>query len=211
MLVVLFQLVYFNFRGRAEFIRYILIANGVPFKDERIELDDWPQVKSKHPTFRLPYLEITMKNGTTVLYEESLAIGHQIAMHHHMIPNNPEGLYRMEKMIFQCLELENEFWQVKEAPKEEEERLIQRFREDAAPKFLAMICKSLTEAGGQFAAGTHPTLADFYLLSVMEHVSDVDPNILNSGYPNIAKHRKVVLEAYPKLAAYIKSRAVTPY
>ena len=39
------KLVYFNFRGRAEPIRLLLVANNIEFEDSRFERDTWPTEK----------------------------------------------------------------------------------------------------------------------------------------------------------------------
>ena len=39
------KLVYFDARGRAETIRFILAAGRVPYEDKRITFDEWPVLK----------------------------------------------------------------------------------------------------------------------------------------------------------------------
>ncbi|KAK7485113.1 hypothetical protein BaRGS_00023653 [Batillaria attramentaria] len=39
------KLVYFDIRGRAEFIRLVLEAAGQEYEDERVQFADWPTVK----------------------------------------------------------------------------------------------------------------------------------------------------------------------
>lgn len=40
------KLVYFNLRGRAEQIRWILVQGGGKWEDQRIEQEAWPELKA---------------------------------------------------------------------------------------------------------------------------------------------------------------------
>lgn len=40
-----YKLTYFNIRGAAESIRFILSYGGIEFEDIRIEREQWPQIK----------------------------------------------------------------------------------------------------------------------------------------------------------------------
>ena len=40
-----YKLIYFNARGRAEHIRYILAYAGVEYTDERVSKERWPELK----------------------------------------------------------------------------------------------------------------------------------------------------------------------
>ena len=40
------KLTYFNGKGRAEAARLILAQAGVDYEDDRIEFEDWPELKS---------------------------------------------------------------------------------------------------------------------------------------------------------------------
>lgn len=47
----IYKVHYFNFRGRAEAIRWILKYSNVEFEDCRYELDEWPKVKNSKEIF----------------------------------------------------------------------------------------------------------------------------------------------------------------
>lgn len=40
-----YKLIYFNARGRAEHIRYVLAYAGVDYVDERLPKERWPELK----------------------------------------------------------------------------------------------------------------------------------------------------------------------
>ena len=72
--MVHYKLVYFNRRGRAEFIRYLFAAAGQEYEDIRIEKENWPAEKPKAPFGALPYLEVQDGANSFVL-PQSCSIG----------------------------------------------------------------------------------------------------------------------------------------
>jgi glutathione S-transferase len=70
-----YKLYYFNLRGRAEVIRYVLAAAGQEYEDVRFEKEEWAsKYKAQSPTGQSPFLEIKEGNNTTTLCQ-SIAIG----------------------------------------------------------------------------------------------------------------------------------------
>ena len=54
-----YKLTYFNARGIAEPIRYILALAEIPYEDNRIEKEQWPELKSSKNIFtKLSYVPI---------------------------------------------------------------------------------------------------------------------------------------------------------
>ncbi|KAG5666842.1 hypothetical protein PVAND_014852 [Polypedilum vanderplanki] len=65
-----YKVIYYNNRGRAEAIRFLLSYAGIEFEDFRFESkDDWPKYKPSMPYGKVPVLEI---DG--VKYSNTLAI-----------------------------------------------------------------------------------------------------------------------------------------
>ena len=69
------KITYFDSKGAAELIRYILAFAGHEFEDERIKRENWPAVKGKANLGIVPYM--TMENGKQ--YGESVAIARYFA------------------------------------------------------------------------------------------------------------------------------------
>ncbi|CAI9611426.1 unnamed protein product [Staurois parvus] len=70
----IYKLTYFNFRGKAELLRYLFAYMNTEYEDCRIEENDWPEHKSSYPFGKIPVLEI---DG--IVYYQSLAIGRYLA------------------------------------------------------------------------------------------------------------------------------------
>ena len=69
-----YKLLYFNGRGRAEYLRLIFAAANQAYEDSRIEMSEWPKLKSSTPFEQIPTLEIRNGANVTVL-SQSNAIG----------------------------------------------------------------------------------------------------------------------------------------
>ena len=69
-----YKLIYFNLKGRAEFIRLIFAVAGVEFENAIVPFTDWDELKPTFPFAKLPVLEID--NGQTKhVIAQSHAIG----------------------------------------------------------------------------------------------------------------------------------------
>ena len=69
-----YKLRYFNIRGRAEFLRYMFAYANQDYTDDRIENEDWPQIKPTMPFGQIPVLEIRQSRKVDVIAQSS-AIG----------------------------------------------------------------------------------------------------------------------------------------
>lgn len=69
-----YELTYFNGKGRGEILRWIFAVSGQPYKDKRIEMDQWPAFKSTMPFGAIPILDVT-QGSTSFRLSQSLTIG----------------------------------------------------------------------------------------------------------------------------------------
>ncbi|CAL8077623.1 unnamed protein product [Calicophoron daubneyi] len=202
------KLLYFNLRGQAEPIRFLLVALNVPFEDVRVTENEWVRLKTKIPTQRLPYLEVTSSAGS-VGYSDGMATARLIARKNDMMGNSDEEYYKVERIIEQCSDIENAYRKFALMSNgDEKTKLKVAFINEIAPSLLKLVCRSLQTSGGNFVAGEKPSFGVLYMLTVLDHVADVDPNLLECS--EFAKHREFVLHAFPSLAEYIRTRPSTP-
>ena len=68
------KLTYFNMKGRAELIRWLLVLAHEPFEDIRVENEDWPSVMPSTPCGKLPVFEFYYE-GKQYKTAESMAVG----------------------------------------------------------------------------------------------------------------------------------------
>ncbi|XP_046688652.1 hematopoietic prostaglandin D synthase-like, partial [Homalodisca vitripennis] len=78
-----YKLTYFNGRGRAEAIRWLLVYMDEEFEDVRIDSEDWLKMKQTTPFGQLPLLE---EDGKPIC--QSLAIVRYLAKKAGLAGNN---------------------------------------------------------------------------------------------------------------------------
>ncbi|OON17888.1 glutathione S-transferase protein [Opisthorchis viverrini] len=208
-----YKLYYFTFRARAEVIRMVLHAAGVPFDDERISADDWPKRKSEIPGGRMPVLQVFEpgRPDKPKNYVESMAIARMLAKRFNLMDDTEEGYYNIERMIGECEDVLKELRNAFLSPADKKEQLVKEAMETSIPKLLNLISQSLSESAGRFVAGCKVTLGDLCLLACLDHVDKADPELVKNKYPKLLEWREAVLKEKPKLADYIKSRPDTPF
>jgi glutathione S-transferase len=70
-----YKLYYFNLRGRAEVIRYVLVAAGQDYEDVRFGGEEWrAKYKAQTPSGQCPFLEVHESSNKIVLFQ-SIPIG----------------------------------------------------------------------------------------------------------------------------------------
>lgn len=112
------KLIYFNARGRAENARLIFAQAGVDFEDERIERDNWPQLKQSKPTCKKPWMDqwflqifstaipfgqlpaLVTSDGTTII--QSIAIARYLAREYNLAGKNNVEMAQAD-MYVDCL------------------------------------------------------------------------------------------------------------
>jgi len=69
-----YKLTYFPLRGRGDMIRYIFHYANIPFEEQNISFEDWP---NKKPTFKFNQLPVLEVDGKSM--HQSVAIGRYLA------------------------------------------------------------------------------------------------------------------------------------
>jgi glutathione S-transferase len=87
--MVNYKLFYFNFGGRAEFIRLLFAYAGQAYEDVRFENSEWSQVKQQAPMGKAPFLEVCDGSSKHVICQ-STTIG--ICFFYHTI----SAIFRVE-------------------------------------------------------------------------------------------------------------------
>ncbi|XP_071528349.1 hematopoietic prostaglandin D synthase-like [Panulirus ornatus] len=132
-----YKLIYFNVRGRAEITRWIFEYSGIPYTDERIEKDDWPERKKDIKGGKLPVLMVDGK-----MLPQSLAIARYVAKEAGLVPEDALQAAYCDALADTAFELLPEWYKFKTSEKSEEEKK-KEFEEVLYPKFLEPIMSRL--------------------------------------------------------------------
>ena len=68
------KLTYYNMKGRAELIRWLLVLSHEPFEDIRVDKEHLPNVLASAPCGKLPIFEFNY-DGKNYKTSETMAVG----------------------------------------------------------------------------------------------------------------------------------------
>jgi glutathione S-transferase len=201
-----YKLTYFNSRGRAETIRYILAAAEVEYEDFRIEKDQWPAMKASTPFGQLPVLEVDgVQLGQTNACARYLARKFNLA-------GKTELDQARADMLVDCFgdsvgPLIALFTEKDEAKQAE---IKKKYIEEQLPAYLTLLEALLTanHGGDKFFVGDELTWTDLVFLN------HIDWMTLMCACDPLANHSKLAalkvrVEALPKIAAWLEKRPKT--
>jgi len=207
-----YKLTYFNGRGKAEIIRLVLTAAGVPFTDVRVDYEWVGKNKAILPFAQLPVLEIDSK----VTLCQSLVIARYLARKYNLAGKTDLEQAQAE-MIVDCMEDSQKpteqflYYEKDEAKKEE---LKKKYFEEQLPASLNKLEALLVsnKGGDGYFVGDQLTWADLHLVRFHGFFDlkgycrptpfDKHPK-LNALYNRVIK--------LPKIAPYQAKLPVTPF
>ncbi|KAM4049112.1 hematopoietic prostaglandin D synthase [Anomaloglossus baeobatrachus] len=191
-----YKLTYFNFRGRAEILRYLFAYTNTEYEDHRIEYKDWPTHKDKYPFGKLPVVEI---DGT--VYYQSLAIGRLLAKKAGLKGKTDLDELRVDAI----LDTIDDF--VSLYPWSGDEKAMKEYMDKNGTAVLSGLEKELGD--NKWFTGDYVTWADLYWDTCSDSIEYYHSGVFKD-YPNLLSLKKRVKEL-PEIAAWIKRRPQTPY
>ncbi|XP_058788916.1 glutathione S-transferase-like [Phymastichus coffea] len=198
-----YKLIYFNARGRAEHIRYVLAFAGVDYVDERISKERWPELKKSMPFGQLPVLEV---DGQRIA--QSNAIARYLARKHGLVGADEWEAMQCDMLVDSLGDLRTELLQFQKEDdlfKKEEKKA--KFVKETIPLFLNKFEKTIAQNNG-FAVGSTTTWADFVFAVALENFEQMFGSAALEHYPNL-RGLKQRVHAIPAIAEWISRRPHT--
>ena len=200
-----YKLIYFDLRGRAEFIRLIFAQADVQYKDVRIKMQDWPSLKPKTPFGMLPVLEVDGKQigGTQV-------IARYVAEKHGLAGSNDLETALVASVVDAVSDL---LTKVSRYMHEKDECSKETQRKDLEEKYIpetfGHVEKFCAENKDGWLIGSKPTYGDLGVYSTLEQMQEIFPKLGLDKYPKLSQLMKKV-EGLPNVAKWLKERPDTP-
>ncbi|KAG4070466.1 hypothetical protein HA402_005698 [Bradysia odoriphaga] len=200
-----FKLRYFNFRGLAEPIRFILAYVGQEYEDIRVPQEDWPAIKPTTPFGNMPILEVDGQSAG-----QSMAILRYLGKRFGLTGSNPWE----ELLVDGVADTFADFRQKLIAPWQETDEEVKAKKKatlesETIPFYLAKLENCAKQNNGHLAL-SKLTYADFYFASMIESLYVmIKPDFLDH-YPNL---KKVVdnVRSIESIKAWIAKRPVTEF
>ncbi|XP_063314689.1 hematopoietic prostaglandin D synthase [Pelobates fuscus] len=196
-----YKLTYFNFKGRAELIRYIFAYKNTEYEDVRIEFSEWPALKPSIVYGQLPILEI---DG--VVYHQSIAIARYLAKQAGLVGKTDLDNLRIDALIDSFDDFISAFpWSEPDEAKKKQKQ--EEYIKNGSPTLLAALEKSLGDK--TWFAGDYVTWADFYWDTFSDGLEAFDPNFAKN-LPNLQALKKRV-QSIPSIASWLERRPKTEH
>ena len=191
-------LTYFDIRGRAEVIRLILEEVGAPYRERRVQEQEWPAVK---PT--LPFGQMPLYREGELLIPQSHAIYRYLARKYGLCGQDELERVRCDIVEEVFVDAQNAlggfFW----SPMFGEQRA--EFERTRLPALLAPLERLLAqnEEGRGFWVGRGLTYVDFCAWHFLDYVRAFSQATLEKF--ELLHAFKKRIEARPRIAAYLAS------
>ncbi|XP_070495369.1 uncharacterized protein [Chironomus tepperi] len=200
-----YKVYYFNFRGLAEPIRFLLKYNGTEFEDVRIEREDWPNWKDQMPMKQMPVLEIDGKK-----YFQSVSICRYLAAKFGLSGKDAEENLEIDSAVDTFVDMRLKVTQAFMLPDDQKEAAMKKVLEETIPLYLTKL-NSLAEENDGFLACKRLTWADIYVTALSGLISFIsNGQDIFETYPALKKVIDAV-ESNENIKKWIAERPVTEY
>ncbi|KAG6802464.1 glutathione S-transferase S1 [Apis mellifera caucasica] len=194
-----YKLIYFNIPGLAEPIRFLLHQSGIKFEDKRIDIEEWPKIKSEMPLGQVPILEIDGK-----VYYQSKAISRLIAKRNNFYGSNDEEAFLVDATVETIDDLRQpitqHYWEKDHAFKAKLKINV----DTKVPLLLNKLEEQVKKNKGYFVNGKL-TWADLFYAAIEESLTDMLGYDLNKDHPELKKLSEKI-KSLPNIKTYLKNR-----
>ncbi|CAJ0581749.1 unnamed protein product, partial [Mesorhabditis spiculigera] len=203
-----YKLTYFDLRGLGETARQLFALAKVEFEDNRVQRENWPELKPKTPFGQMPILEVDGKQ-----LAQSKAIYRYLGKTFGFAGANDWESAQIDSWADQFQDyataLRPYFIVLAGFAEGDKDKLYKEVAEPARDQHLPLIVKQLKANGSGFLVGSKVSWVDVSLASHFETFLSFVPNYLEK-YPEVAAYVKKVHEI-PELKKWIETRPENPF
>ncbi len=203
------KLTYFNFDGgRGESIRLALTLGKVPFEDDRVTYEKWPQIKTGLPFGALPVLYV---DGSPLA--QSSAICRYVGKLTDMYPADPWQAALCDETLETAEEMTMLIGATIGLADEEKKLKRQVLGSESLPAFLAGLERRLLSSGGIFFANSQLTVADLRVYDLVQWLRSgildhLPADLVDRVAPSLVQHFERVKNE-PRIKDYYSKRTQT--
>lgn len=157
------ELLYFDLPGRAEAIRVMLHAAGIPFEDKRFGFKDWPELKPSTPLGSVP----TLKIGATT-YCQSFALARYAAKKAGYYPEDAMEALKVDEMMDTINDISSSA--PRDSDPEKMKALRQEWQSTKLTQFADFIEARIKANGNGKGTISRPSLADLAIKSTVNTI-----------------------------------------
>ncbi|KNE56558.1 hypothetical protein AMAG_02356 [Allomyces macrogynus ATCC 38327] len=201
-----FTVYYWPGKGRAENVRLILEAAGVPYENKYPS--DWPAEKPTLPFGQLPALIINdEKTKQTTTLAQSAAIVRFLARKFNLVAEDPLAAAIADSVWEHTIEVSNKIIRlVWLTPKEEKPAEIEKFKQEVVPGFIKAQTAILEKNGNNgIYAGNKLTYVEIAAYNAIDELNTLIPGTITATTaPALWKVHELVAND-DKIKAYLAS------
>ena len=174
------KLTYFNVNGRVGLLRAMLCYKKVPFENNMITMEEWPNKKKDFEFHQLPELEVNGKKMT-----QTIAISLYLAKQLDLYPKDIYLQYHVDSL----LAIRDDITPLYRKMKQKKEEETKAYKEQII-LYLEKIEKRYEELGnGKYYLGNELSVADFFLGCMLTEFCFLvkDEDVLSKYAPGIKK------------------------
>merc|ERR1712029_87026 len=201
------KLRYFNARGRAECIRWVLEYAGAQYEDVRFDREAWPEQKKAMLTGMVPQLEYDgIPLGETNAIVSFLGKEFQLAG----TGNIEQARCEMVANLIGDFIGKGAKMRV-ETDEEKKKVMMAEYLEKTVPQFMEMMVKLLQANNGKNLVGSGVTYADIILACLFDSISNFDPQFASIKLPDPLEDSNKMIREHPKIKTWLEKRPSTPF
>eukprot|EP00012_Vannella_robusta_P006505 CAMPEP_0206195582 /NCGR_PEP_ID=MMETSP0166-20121206/7931_1 /ASSEMBLY_ACC=CAM_ASM_000260 /TAXON_ID=95228 /ORGANISM="Vannella robusta, Strain DIVA3 518/3/11/1/6" /LENGTH=207 /DNA_ID=CAMNT_0053612879 /DNA_START=163 /DNA_END=783 /DNA_ORIENTATION=- len=198
------KLTYFNGRGRAEVVRYVLAGAGIEFTEEFLEKPE--DIEALRATGKLIFRQVPLLEIDGRAITQTEAMIRYIARNYGLYGSSEDEMIRCD-MIYDGLKdaqvglcgVKMEF-----LPSDVEKEANKKQMKEKIAKYFPMLQGFLADNNGKFLVGDRLSFVDLVFLHDLEWVQDCLGEEILKEYATIQAYR-FQLQSLPNVAKYLAS------
>ncbi|KAF5279371.1 hypothetical protein FQA39_LY05481 [Lamprigera yunnana] len=198
-----YKLTYFQTKGVAEPIRFLLSYGEIDFEDCRIDRKDWPELKEQTLFGQLPILEIDGKR-----VNQSIAICKYLARQVNLNGGDDWEDLQIDSIVHTIDDFKGRILMYHlENDEEVKEKRKDVLYKETIPYYMGRFEDIVLANSGHFVA-EKLTWADLYFVGVLDLLNSMAKKELIEDYPNL-KQLQYRVENLPAIKNWIKKQPTT--